>query len=195
MNCSNFDWKAYVLGETLASERPELESHLAACAACREEVARLGAVMAALAALPQAEPPRRLAFVSDKIFAPGFWARLWNSAPRLGFASAALVAAAILVHAFTRPAPAPPPSPPAVQLSEQRIQAEVARRMEALLDEKLRQMEARQSRRTAELVAAAAARLERRHQAQLLAVEENLNLLRKRWGVLYTASAELGGTR
>jgi anti-sigma factor RsiW len=195
MNCSNFDWKAYILGETLASERSELESHLAACTACRDEVARLAAVMAALAALPQPEPPRRLAFVSDKIFAPGFWARLWNSAPRLGFASAALVAAAILVHAFTRPVPAPPPNPAGVQLSEERIQAEVARRLEAVLDEKLRQLEARQARQTAELVAAAAARLERRHQAQLLAVEENLNLLRKRWGVLYTASAEWGGTR
>jgi anti-sigma-K factor RskA len=195
MNCSNFDWKAYVLGETVAAERPELESHLATCAACRDEVARLGTVLAALAALPQPEPPRRLAFVSDKIFEPGFWARLWNSAPRLGFASAALVAAAILVHAFIRPAPPPSPNPAGVQLSEQRIQAEVARRLEALLDEKLRQAEARQARQTAELVAAAAARLERRHQAQLLAVEENLNLLRKRWGVLYTASAEWGGTR
>lgn len=194
MTCSNFDWKGYVLGESPASERAALESHLAGCATCREEVARLGTVMAALAALPQEEPPRRLAFVSDKIFEPGFWSRLWNSAPRLAFASAAMLAAAILLHALMRPAPAPP-AVPGSPVSEERIQAEVARRLEALLEEKLRQAESRQARETAELVAAAAARLERRHQAQLLAVEENLNLLRKRWGVLYTASAELGGAR
>ncbi|MDW8354441.1 MAG: zf-HC2 domain-containing protein [Bryobacterales bacterium] len=194
MSCPNLDWKAYVLGESPTAERAALDSHLAACAACREEVARLGAVMAALGALPQEEPPRRLAFVSDKIFEPGFWSRFWNSAPRVAFASAAMLAAAILVHAFTRPAPVAP-APGAAQISEARIEAEVARRLEARLEEKLRQAEERQARRTAQLVTAAAARIERRYQAQLLAVEENLNVLRKRWGVLYTASAELGGAR
>ena len=50
--------------------------------------------------------PYRIAFVSDKIFEPRGWAWLWNSAPRLGFVSAAMLAAAILVHGLVRPAPA-----------------------------------------------------------------------------------------
>jgi hypothetical protein len=71
--------------------------------------------------------PHRIAFVSDKIFEPRGWAWLWNSAPRLGFVSAALLAAAILVHAFTRPAP----SAADMAALEARVRAEVLQNVES----------------------------------------------------------------
>jgi hypothetical protein len=71
--------------------------------------------------------PYRIAFVSDKIFEPKGWAWLWNSAPRLGFVSAAMLAAAILVHGLVRPAP----TATEMAAMEARVQSEVVRRLEA----------------------------------------------------------------
>jgi hypothetical protein len=100
MSCSQFDLKAYFLGEPGAAGRGAVEEHLKACAACREELDRLRLTGAALASVPDEEMPHRIAFVSDKIFEPRGWARFWNSAPRLGFASAAMLSAAIIIHGF-----------------------------------------------------------------------------------------------
>ena len=100
MSCSQFDLKAYFLGEPGAAGRGAVEEHLKACTACREELDRLRLTGAALASVPDEEMPHRIAFVSDKIFEPRGWARFWNSAPRLGFASAAMLSAAIIIHGF-----------------------------------------------------------------------------------------------
>jgi anti-sigma factor RsiW len=100
MSCSQFDLKAYFLGEPGAAGRGAVEEHLKACTACREELDRLRLTGAALASVPDEEMPHRIAFVSDKIFEPRGWARFWNSAPRLGFASAAMLSAAIILHGF-----------------------------------------------------------------------------------------------
>jgi anti-sigma factor RsiW len=100
MSCSQFDLKAYFLGEPGAAGRGALEEHLKACTACREELDRLRLTGAALVSVPDEEMPHRIAFVSDKIFEPRGWARFWNSAPRLGFASAAMLSAAIIIHGF-----------------------------------------------------------------------------------------------
>ncbi len=105
MSCSRDDLKSYLLGELSEPERRLLENHLDLCSDCGDELEKLRSTQAALRSLPQEEPPHRIAFVSDKIFKPKGWAWLWNSAPRLGFVSAAVLAAAILVHAFVRPAP------------------------------------------------------------------------------------------
>ena len=53
----------------------------------REELELLQATRTALQALPQEEAPRRIAFVSDKIFEPRWWQRIWQSGPAMGFAS------------------------------------------------------------------------------------------------------------
>jgi len=45
------------------------------------------------------EMPRRIAFVSDKVFEP----RWWQMFLRPSFAAALILAAAILVHAYARP--------------------------------------------------------------------------------------------
>jgi anti-sigma factor RsiW len=101
------DWKAYTLGELDAPARREAEAHAAACSACRDEAAGWRVTLDAMAVLKEEELPRRIAFVSDKVFEPSWWRRLTQSFLRPSFAAAGLIAAAILVHAFVRPAAAP----------------------------------------------------------------------------------------
>jgi hypothetical protein len=97
------DWKAYALGELDSSARREAETHASTCAACREELATLRLTLDAMSTLRDEEIPRRIAFVSDKVFEPKWYQQLWNPT----FAAACVVAAAILVHAFAgRPADA-----------------------------------------------------------------------------------------
>jgi hypothetical protein len=87
-------------------ERParrDADAHAAACADCREELAAVRMTLNALSTLRDEEIPRRIAFVSDKVFEPRWWQRFWN--PNL--AAACVIAAAILVHAFARPAESP----------------------------------------------------------------------------------------
>lgn len=189
MNCSQFDLKAYVLGELAEADRLAAEQHARACQECREELERLSLTRAALAALPEEEPPRRIAFVSDRIFEPSLWRRLWNSAPRLGFASAAMLAAAILGHALLQPAPVLAPAVLDTATVEARVEAEVARRLEARIEQAVADAMAGQSRKTAELLSTVERRLEQRRQADLLVMEENLQVLQKQLGVYRRASS------
>jgi anti-sigma factor RsiW len=99
-NCEQCDWKAYALGELDLNARREAEAHAATCASCREELATLRLTLDAMATLRDEEMPRRIAFVSDKVFEPKWFQRLWSPT----FAGAMVLAAAILVHAFARPA-------------------------------------------------------------------------------------------
>jgi hypothetical protein len=96
------DWKSYALGELDAGARREAELHAVSCDACQEELAGVRVTLDALSTLREEEVPRRIAFVSDKVFEP----KWWQSLLRPSFAAGAVVAAAILVHAFVRP-PAP----------------------------------------------------------------------------------------
>ncbi len=127
MNCPQQDLKGYLLGELAEAERRQVADHLSGCSGCSEEMARLRLTTAALGQLHEQEIPCRIAFVSDRIFEPKGWNRLWNSAPRLGFASAVILAAAILVHALVRPGP----TAAEVAAMEARIQREVASRVQA----------------------------------------------------------------
>jgi len=136
MSCSPFDLRDYFLKELPAPERQQVDLHLRTCPACREEVDRLRLTEAALASLRDEEVPRRLAFVSDKIFEPSPWRRawagFWGSGARLGFASAAMLSVALVVFALTgagqRPAGAAQNLTPQVQ---QEIQAAVDRAVAA----------------------------------------------------------------
>ena len=96
------DWKAYALGELDAESRRQAEAHASACPSCREELDAVRVTLDALSTLREEEIPRRIAFVSDKVFEP----RWWQMFLRPSFAAACVIAAAILVHAFVRP-PAP----------------------------------------------------------------------------------------
>jgi len=100
MSCANYDWKAYVLNELTANEKLEHEQHLAGCAECREEQESLRVTTVLLARLPQAEPPRRIAFVSDPVMEPKWWQRLVTVGPRWVFASSCVLALAIVAHGY-----------------------------------------------------------------------------------------------
>ena len=99
-NCEQCDWKAYALGELDVNARREAEAHASTCASCREELATFRLTLDAMATLRDEEMPRRIAFVSDKVFEPKWYQRLWSPT----FAGASVVAAAILIHGFARPA-------------------------------------------------------------------------------------------
>jgi anti-sigma factor RsiW len=93
------DWKAYVLREMSADDVRQAETHLATCSNCHEEVATLRLTLDTLSTLREEEMPRRIAFVSDKVFEPRWWQRVFNPT----FAAGVLVAAAILIHGSLRP--------------------------------------------------------------------------------------------
>lgn len=116
MTCSNYDWNAYTLGELDLATRREAETHAATCPACREELAHTRLTLDALSVLREVDPPRRIAFVSDKIFEPGWWEKCRQMFRAPSFAGALVIAAAILVHGWARPA-----------LDQREIQAVVAR--------------------------------------------------------------------
>src|SRR5579862_3536577 len=102
------DWKAYVLREMSADAARQAEAHLATCSTCHEEVATLRLTLDTLSTLRDEEMPRRIAFVSDKVFEPRWWQRALNQTVRSPtFAAGALVAAAILIHGAMRPSQIP----------------------------------------------------------------------------------------
>ena len=111
MTCTSFnanpeskpDWKAYVLRELGQDAHRQAEAHLATCSICHEEVATLRLTLDTLSTLREEEMPRRIAFVSDKVFEPRWWQRVFSPT----FAAGALVAAAILVHGAMRPSQIP----------------------------------------------------------------------------------------
>jgi anti-sigma factor RsiW len=193
MKCTSFDLNAFFFGELAADERRGVEQHLAACQACRAELDRLRITQASLASIPDEEVPRRIAFVSDKVFEPSWWQRLWRPAPQWALASAGMVAAAILLHGYMSGHAAAPPVD--ARVVEARVEAELARRLPAALDQAVAKLEARHEARMREAVATVEKRAELERKAQMVAFEENLDVVRKRFNVMYLASANLGGSR
>jgi anti-sigma factor RsiW len=163
MTCSSVDLKACFLGDLPSGEKALVEKHLDACAGCREEMDRLDATRAALVSLADEEPPQRIAFVSDKIFEPRWFQRIWQSGPVMGFASAAVLAVAILAHAYARPA-APPVN---TAQMEQRIQQQVDGRVTAAVTKAVADVEQRQNQRIAQAVATAEQRFDAQYRGAL----------------------------
>lgn len=155
MSCSPFDLRDYFLRELADPQQRQVEAHVKACAACREELDRLRITEAALFSVRDEEIPQRIAFVSDKVFEPSPWRRalaaFWSSSARLGFASAAMLAAAIVFYAF-HPAPAPAPRVATVATVAPVSEAEIQQRVQAALDKAIPEIEARFEKRTQELV-------------------------------------------
>ena len=135
MTCAPFDLKDYFFGELNAEQRGAVEQHVDACAACREELAALSATRSAVLCMREEEPPRRIAFVSDKVFEPRWWQKLLASGPQLGFASAAMLAVAIVFHAVRmRPAPVAGARAGRAGGSRRSIEAEIAKRVQAAVE-------------------------------------------------------------
>ena len=120
MSCSPFELKDYFLKELTPPQSAQVEAHARNCPVCREELDRLRIAEAALFSLRDEEIPQRIAFVSDKIFEPSpvrrWFSAFWGSAGRLGFASAAMLSAALVFSSVNRkPAPAPAQDRPVIQ--------------------------------------------------------------------------------
>ncbi len=196
MSCSQFDWKAYVLEDLPPADARRAHEHESGCAACAEEVERLRLTFAALAAVPEEDLPRRISFVSDKVFEPRWWQRFFASGPQVGFASAAMLSVALLVNAFARPAAvAPVPAPAAVD--EARVAAvierEVARRLPAAVNAALEQAGSRNHQQVQLALAGFEKKMQFERRADLVAVEENFKILRERLSRFYIASNSVGG--
>lgn len=164
MSCSSVDLKAYLLGE----EAGGVEDHLRSCETCNEELERLRATHTAMLALKEEEIPQRIAFVSDKVFEPRWWQTIWRSGPAMGFASAALLAGAILVHGFTRPAPVVTQA--AVNTAE--IERQVNARMAAVVAKAVSDAESRQSQEFAKRLDVAEKRFEEKRQADMATLQQ-----------------------
>ena len=191
MNCSPNDLKDFFFGELAEAERGRVRAHLGECSECHEEFERLRLTQSALHSLRDEEPPRRIAFVSDPVFEPHWWRRMWRSGPQLGFASAAMLAAAILVHGFARPQQivnAPPQSSAAL---DARIGAEVARRIEPAVRAAVAESEARQAQKATELVSDVR-KLKLQRAEDRVYFAESLSVIQRRYNVLQVASADLG---
>jgi anti-sigma factor RsiW len=90
-----YDLRDYLLDELTPRERAEVERHLESSSEARQELERLRLTHTALQRLPDEEIPRRVAFVSDKVFEPSpamrFWREFWTAAPRAAFGMAAVL--------------------------------------------------------------------------------------------------------
>ncbi|MGA2214756.1 MAG: hypothetical protein ABSH31_15885, partial [Bryobacteraceae bacterium] len=185
--------KAYVLGEVTRHERKAAENHVLGCQSCRDELDRLNVTRSALLSLEDEEIPRRIAFVSDRVFEPRWWQTMWHSGPAMGFASAALLAAAILAHAvlangFARPAaPAMGASLDAAKI-EQRVEAQVSSRLDAAVAKAVNQAQAKQSAEFAKALNATETRYKLQRQSDLATVQQAAEYYEKQMGRFVVAS-------
>jgi len=124
MSCERYDWKAYALGELAGNERREAEAHTATCEGCRDELGQMRLMLGTLGALREEEVPRRIAFVSDKVFEPRWWQAFW----RPSFAAACVIAAAILVHGYMMRPVVPVVNDAEIQAAVNRAVADVEQR-------------------------------------------------------------------
>ena len=183
MSCSPFDLRDYFFGELPEEHRRRVDLHTKSCAVCREELTQLRSTQTALLSLADEEIPQRIGFVSDKVFEPSGWGRVWQafwgSSARLGFASAAVLSIALVAFTFYRPAAAPAAS----DVTAARVEAAVAQRVAAAVDKAVAETETRQARRTADLLSAAEQRFEQQRQADMQNVAERFSVLEKRYNV------------
>lgn len=185
MSCSPFDLKDYFYQELADPQQRQVEAHIRTCQPCREELERLQLTEAALFSLREEEIPQRIAFVSDPVFEPSPWRRalaaFWNSGARLGFASAAMLSAALVVFALNRPAPAPvvkvAPAPAQTMAAVSASDSDIQARIDAAVAKAVAQVESRQDAKFVQ----AKTELEGARQRLILA-EEEYDYNRKRRG-------------
>jgi len=199
MSCSPFDLRDYFFGELAESERRQVELHIRACSGCQEDLDRLRMTHSTLLSLRDEEVPQRIGFVSDKVFEPSTlrraWLAFWGSSARLGFASAAVLSAALLVFTFYR-TPAPASALPTSDAA--RMQAEFAARVDRAVAKAVAESETRQAQKAAELLAAAEQRYEQQRKtdkADMENVASEVEYLKKRYGLMVLASNEYGGAK
>ena len=195
MENSPIDLNAYALGEATPAERDAAAVLLAQSFEAREDFERLQLTLAALNGIREEEMPRRIAFVSDPVFEPAWWQRFFSSAPKLGFAGASLLAAAITAHGFLlRPVPQPVALPIAA-ISQADVDAAVGAAVAKAVSTAVQTVDARADARVHQQVQVALSDAEKRfsNERQMMAVsfEENLSILRKQMNRMYVTNAGL----
>ena len=183
MSCTNFDWKAYILEEVPRAELASYQQHAAQCEDCSLELAGLRLTRDALLTVRDEEVPRRIAFVSDKVFAPNWWQRLWASGTKVGFAAAAMLAGAIVVHGFaTKPAVAPmTPTQTSAAVDAALIDKLVSERVEKVVA----QIEQRSAEKTMQVLEAANKRYAEERKADLANASANYDMVLKQVALSY----------
>jgi anti-sigma factor RsiW len=179
MSCSPFDLKDYFLKELPTPQALQVEEHIHGCPGCREELDRLRLTEVALFSLRDEEIPQRIAFVSDKIFEPSpirrWFSTFWGSAARLGFASAAMLSAALVFSSVNKPAPATGPDRVVIkEVATGPSQEEIQAKIDAAVAKAVGQ-----SKETTEVLAALRRENEQAH-AQLVRVSGDLDMLQRR---------------
>lgn len=170
MSCSPYDLRDYLFEELGRDERRLVEQHVAACPVCQQELSALNSTQSLLRSIPEEEPSRRIAFVSDKVFEPRWWQRMWHSGPQLGFASACLLAAAIVTHGYLGPeAPAAVAQQPPAVIDQVRFEREIDRRVRAAIAE----AETRHAAQLRQAVDTRVRQIEREHRSELMAVNDS----------------------
>ncbi len=200
MNCSDIELNDYALRELPEAERVRVEAHVRECESCRAELDRLLLTEAALFSLRDEEVPQRIAFVSDQVFEPSAVRRwlgaFWSSAPRLGFASAAFLSAAILYSALTRPAPRPVYVAPApMAQSSVPSSPDVQQLIQAAVDKAVRESETRQAKKTEETLARLSRQAEQERKDLALAQQMNRYFERREGAIAFEAAGYRRGAQ
>lgn len=186
MSCSPFDLRDYIFGELGEPDRRQVEVHVRSCAHCHEDLERLRLTHSTLLALRDEEVPQRIGFVSDKVFEPSLarrvWQSVWGSSPKLGFASAAMLSAALVIFAFLRQSAAVPVPP----VDTAKIEQQVSARVSAAVEKAVAESEARQANKAAAMLAAAEQRFNEQRQgdrANLENLAQSIVVLQKQVNV------------
>jgi anti-sigma factor RsiW len=177
MSCSPFDLRDYFFGELAEDDRRQVDLHSRSCLTCREELNRLRSTQAALLAVADEEIPQRIGFVSDRVYEPSrllrWWRGFWGSAPRLGFASAAMLSVAIIVAAMHRPAVVIPTTPASVDVVK--LQADFSRQLNEAVQKAVAESDARHE----QLLATAIKRFDAERRADMERVSQSFAFAEK----------------
>ncbi len=167
----------YAFDELPANKIGEMEHHLAGCTECAAELRILRVTTAALRALPEQDPPQRIAFVSDKIFNPSPWVRFLALLPKY---AALAVAAAALVVAIQRPAPE------VRTVITTTSGSDITQQIDAAVSKAVSQVRAEVKAEDALITKAALAesdhKHDREHRMLVATMEQNLEVMQKRIG-------------
>lgn len=188
--CDREQLRDFAFDELAAPARARMERHLTECEACAAGLAQLQLTTAALRVLPEREIPQRIAFVSDKVFEPSpvarFFSGWWNPGARLAFASACLIAAAIVFAAYRRPVDIHSVAQPAATAALSRD--ELSREIDSRVNKAVSDAVARVHEEDAQVMKAALESADRKAEQQrrtlMVAMSEQMNTLEKRLGVL-----------
>jgi len=182
----------YAFDELPAAEVRGMEQHLQTCEACAADLERLQITTAALRSVPDREIPQRIAFVSDKVFAPSATARFlsgfWNSAARLGFASACVLGTALIISAYHR-------TPPPAEVRTVVQTADVSKQVDEAVARAVAQVRDQVHQEDARLTKAALDVAEAKHERDYLVLSEAIQVLQKKSNTnTLLASADIGSS-